>query len=374
MKISLIAPTHLPSKRANTIQVMKMAQALVSGGHEVLMLAPGADPNLEWNDIAKHYGLERQFPIEWQSARTYMRRYDFGYRAVRRAQNWKADLIYTRLPQSAAFASVSGLPTILEVHDLPRSRMGKILFSRFLKGSGARRLVVITHALAEDLGEKLSAPQDESFTIVAPDGVDLNRYQNLLSPNEAREKLGFPDRFTAGYTGHMYAGRGVEQILSMAAGLPEIIFLLVGGEPGDVARLESEVNTAGLQNIILTGFVPNAELHEYQSACDVLLMPYQDRVAASSGGDIGRYLSPMKLFEYLACGRPIISSDLKVFREVLSEENAVLLAPDDLDAWLAALLSLQNDPKRRAKLAVSARASAAAYSWEARATRMLEGL
>ena len=89
-------------------------------------------------------------------------------------------------------------------------------------------------------------------------------------------------------------------------------FLIVGGEPQDVENLRQRVRVIGLKNVILTGFVPNARLPLYQAACDVLLMPYQRQVAASSGGDIARYLSPMKLFEYMACERPIISSDLPV--------------------------------------------------------------
>ncbi len=143
--------------------------------------------------------------------------------------------------------------------------------------------------------------------------------------------------FTAGYTGHLYAGRGGELMIELAARLPEITFLLVGGEPPDVARLQAKVNARQLDNVILTGFIPNADLPLYQAACDVLLMPYQKPVAASSGGDIAPYLSPMKLFEYLACGRAILSSDLPVLREVLNPANAVLLDPETSRAWAAAL-------------------------------------
>ncbi len=118
----------------------------------------------------------------------------------------------------------------------------------------------------------------------------------------------------------------------MAECLPEVTFLLVGGDPEDVGRLQAQAK--GLKNVILTGFIPNVDLPLYQAACDVLLMPYQRQVAASSGGDIARYLSPMKLFEYLACGRAILCSDLPVLHEVLNPENAVLLPPDDTQAWV----------------------------------------
>jgi len=127
----------------------------------------------------------------------------------------------------------------------------------------------------------------------------------------------------------------------------------------------------GLKNVILTGFVPNAELPRYQAACDVLLMPYQRQVAASSGGDISRYLSPMKLFEYLACERPIVSSDLPVLREVLHAGNSILLPCDDTDAWVSALQKLEIDAGLRQRLATQARLDAQQYTWEARAEKIL---
>jgi glycosyltransferase involved in cell wall biosynthesis len=100
-------------------------------------------------------------------------------------------------------------------------------------------------------------------------------------------------------------------------------------------------------------------------------MPYQRNVSASSGGDIARYLSPMKLFEYLACGRPILSSDLPVLREVLNPKNAVLLPPDEIEAWVAAIRELRHNPAQCAAMAAQAQQDVQQYSWEARAARIL---
>jgi hypothetical protein len=159
MKIALIAPTHLPSRRANTLQVMKMAQAFTCLGHTVRVAVPGSVAHtVPWDELAHLYGLHVQFPVEWLPAWPLMRRYDYGMRSVRWALGWNADLVYTRLPQAAAFASALGAATIFEVHDLPARTMGAWLFRRFLKGSGRRRLVAITHALATDLAAKFGTP------------------------------------------------------------------------------------------------------------------------------------------------------------------------------------------------------------------------
>jgi glycosyltransferase involved in cell wall biosynthesis len=402
MKIAVIAPTAIPSRRANTIQIMKMSQALANLGHIVHLVAPDANApgrNLErkqvddwgesWDALSYHYGLQAvpptpdaapaKFFITWLPSRANLRRYDYALRAVNWARRIHADLLYTRLPQAAALSSQAGVPTIFEIHDLPKGRVGTLLFHWFLKGRGRRRLVMITQALAEDL-QRLGAPaperSDHPFTIIAPDGVDLTRFVNLPDPTTARASLHppLPERFTVGYTGHLYAGRGMELLLALASRLSAINFLVVGGEPEEIAHLMEQVKNQGIANVFVAGFVPNSELPHYQAACEALLMPYQRQVAASSGGDIARYLSPMKVFEYMACGRVIISSDLAVLGEVLNSQNSIRLPPDDLEAWVEGLQSIQADPVKLNRLSSQARRDAELYTWDRRAQRLLENI
>ena len=390
MNIALIAPTFIPSRRANTIQVMKMAQALALNGHSVHLASPGepaqprreGDPSFarestssgaDWPNLSHHYGLTVEFPITWLPAHPRFRGYDYALRALRHARRAHATLLYTRHPQTAALSSLFGQPTIFEIHDLPHG-VAKILLRAFIAGRGRRRLIAITRALAKDVN-RVSKIEN---LLILPDGVDLSRYQNLPSPTQARDALQFqdPKRPTAGYTGHLYDGRGLHHMLKIAAQLPELQFLIAGGNPEDVERLQNKISNqqSAINNLTFTGFIPNADLPHYQAACDLLLMPYQRRVAASSGGDIAPYLSPMKLFEYLASGRAILSSDLPVFREVLNQENAVLLPPDNVDAWVGAIRDLLAHPEKRSALGERARQDAEKYTWEARAEKMLEGL
>lgn len=372
MRIAQIVPSRIPNTTANSLQGMKMAQAFTELGHDLRLYAPGIDPELPWEQLAENYGLRTQFEIEWLPSRRWLRRYDFARAAVSAAGRWGVDLIYTRLPQAAAFAARRGAPTIHEIHDTPKGRGGPRLLRGYLAAPGAQRLVVITRALADALQARYGISPD--LLQVAPDGVDLERYDQLPDPATARQQLGLPEGFTAGYTGHLYAGRGVDLILALARQLPEMRFLIAGGRRHDVLRVQEELNAQSIDNVTLTGFIPNAEIANYQAACDVLLMPYQSQVAASSGGDIASYLSPMKLFEYLASGRPIMASQLPVLGEVLNEENAVLLPGDDVAGWAAALQALEADQGQRQRLGQAARASAQQYSWRARAERILAGL
>ncbi len=367
MNILLPAPTYLPSRRANTIQVMKMAQALTEAGARVRLLVPDPyrRPPPPWENLARQYGLRTRFGITWLPVRPSRRSYDYAWQVLRLARRDAPDLLYTRHPQAAAWSSLAGIPTVLEVHDLPRGHLGPLWFRAFLRGRGGRGLIAITRALQE----ALPLGGWERPLLALPDGVDLPRYAALPDPPQARAALGLPERFTAGYTGHLYPGRGADLLLQLAARLPEITFLLAGGDPEAVERLRRRGR--GLPNLRLTGFIPNADLPRYQAACEVLLMPYQRRVAASSGGDIAPYFSPMKAFEYLACGRALLSSDLPALREVLHPGNALLLPPDDPAAWETALRSLREDPARRAALGAQARRDAVQYGWLTRARRIL---
>jgi len=393
MKIGIIAPTTIPARRANTLQIMKMTQAFVELGHDVRLAVPDVSRNQDvgernWINIAHHYGLSQEFLIDWLPSRTKLRRYDYAWSAVRWARGWQAEIIYTRLPQAAALAANQGLGTILEIHDFPQGFFGPRLFKRFLHGKGALRLIVISKILKKDLRDEFGPQVKQPFTKIIPDGVDLIRYADLPDPIDSRGELipkiqgtidkyhtqFFPDRFTAGYTGHLYPGRGINVILAIAEQFPEMNFLIVGGEPKDVDDFRRTASERRLQNVTFTGFIANAELPMYQAACDVLLMPYQRIVAASSGGDIARYLSPMKLFEYLACGRAICSSDLPVLREVLSEDIAILLPPEDIESWVIALRELRDNPMRRNDLATKAQQAAGLYSWDSRVKKILEGI
>ncbi len=192
-------------------------------------------------------------------------------------------------------------------------------------------------------------------------------------PGRHARKLNLPEQPTAVYTGHFYAGRGMELLFGLAQRLPQVHFLWVGGRPQDVIRWKARLDSAGVENVTLTGFVDKNELPLYQAAGDFLLMPYEKAIAGSSGGNSAAICSPMKMFDYLAAGRVILSSDLPVLHEVLNEKNTVFCPAEDVDAWQAALESLLADPARCERLAQQARLDGQKFSWLARAQKALDG-
>ncbi len=372
MKIVCIAASFVPSNTANSIQVMKTTHALAELGHSVTLLVPGEEKT-NWNNLQSFYGLRQQFDVEWIPENLAFRRYDYAFKAVQRARQLSPDLVYTWVLQTAVLSLGRGIPTILELHDRVTGRLGPWLFKRFWRSHALHRLLTNTAALRKVLVDQFHLTPEPDQILTAPNGVELERYRDLPSPEKAREKLGLPQGFTAGYTGHFYAGRGMPLMLALAKALPDIRFLWVGGQAQDVAYWKDRLKAEGINNVTLTGFVDNAILPRYQAAADVLLMPYGNRIAGSGGGNSVEIASPMKMFEYMAAGRPILSSDLPVIHEILNEDMAVFCPPEDFHAWEKALPGLQEDQVRRESLAAASLKAVQAYSWQARAERALSG-
>ena len=363
MKIVCISAAQIPSDTANSIQVMKVCQAFAQVGCSVTLLVPGNQrPAISDQELMGHYGLEKLFSIEWLPGRS---RRLFPWKAVVRARRLHADLLYAWPIQSAALGLLVGLPSMLEMHDQASGRFGPLWLRLFLLLPGRKRLLPITHALRRALQLPGKAP------VVAPDGVDIERYQNLPDTRSIRRKLDLPEAPLVLCTGHLYAGRGADLFLYLASKFPQAHFIWVGGRPQDVATWKERA--AGLANTTFTGFVPNESIPLYQSAADILLMPYEQTVTTSSGGNTAEICSPMKMFEYMAAGRAILTSDLPVLHEVLDESMAVFCPLEDAGGWETALAGLLNDPQRRQTLGQCARTAAGQYSWMRRARRILDG-
>ena len=107
---------------------------------------------------------------------------------------------------------------------------------------------------------------------------------------------------------------------------------------------------------------------------DILIMPYQKEVSVSSGGNTVDWMSPMKTFEYMATGKPLISSDLPALREVLNEDVAVLVEPDNVEQWKSSIENTLTNSSFANKIAQNARQKAEANPWESRAHNILGSL
>ncbi len=372
MKIACIATSRVPSSTANSIQLMKVCHSMAEIGHEVRLWVPGTEP-AAWQELASQYGLCQQFEISWVKSFHSLRRYDFTWKSVRQAAGWGAELVYTWLPQAGTLAMRMGKAAILELHDRPVGLMGPFFVRRFIQMKGRKRLLTITEALRQVVETSLHVRIPEENLLIAPNGVEAERYANLPGAAEARKRLELPDRFSAVYSGHFYRGRGMSLLKGLAKCFPEVQFLWVGGTLESCESMCKTLREEEIGNVVLTGFIENSRLPLYQAAGEILMMPYERSIAGSSGGNSADICSPMKMFEYLACGRAILTSDLPVLHEVLDAGNACFCEPENLESWSAGLRRLMDDPEYRQSLSRGALATAARFTWRERARRALEG-
>jgi len=368
MRIVAIAGSQIPSDTANSLQVMKACQALVQLGHDLTLIVPGnRKPEIE--NLKSHYGLQTDFHIEWIP--TTNRRL-FPWQAMRHALALKPDLVYAWLIPTAVFALLFKIPAVFETHIHPSGTLGPLWHRAFAKLRGRKRLASITQALVDLLDVKYNIRLQPDEVVVTPNGVDIERFASLPDPVTARQKLNFPSAPTVMCTGHLYTGRGADLFLALAKEIPQAHFIWVGGRPEDV---ETWKHRAQSDNITFTGFIPNQDLPLYQSAADILLMPYSRSIMGSSGtADSASVASPMKMFEYMAAGRAIVTSDLPVIREVLNESNAVFCEPDNLEDWKVGIEKLLADEPRRLALGKRAKQDVGGYTWLARAEKILKSL
>lgn len=376
MKIALITNSRIPSLTANSIQAMKVAQALMQLGHDIRMFAPKETDAVNYELLTTHYGLRLTPDLELLPSIKRLKRLDFIVRAQRAAQKFGAELIYTWLPQSAALGAWMGYPVVLEMHADNSGRLGAWWLGQFWKAKTPKVMTVTTSALRKALERSTNFQFKDEAALLAPNGVELEKYAGLPSPVEARRQLNLKEGATVGFTGHIYPGRGADLLFELAKQMPNVNFLWVGGTAELVDFWRGKLTEAKMTNVTMTGFVNHEVIPLYQAAADVLLMPYSRSIEASSGQDIAEVINPMKMFEYMAAGRAIVCADLVSIREVLNEGNAVFCEAGDwrlvIGDWKAAIESLLADEARRTALSAQARKDVEQLTWIKREERVMD--
>lgn len=371
MKIVYISNSTIPSRTANSIHVMKMCQAFAQHGHEVVLLAPDRkDKNLEANveNIYEYYGVEKCFKVEklpWLPVKG--RGHIYGFLAALKSKFLSPYLVYGRSLTGCYFSSFFKSPVMFESHQpiYDSGRISELLFRRLIKHDTLKYLVVITGSLKKYYEANFTISKDQ--IIIAHDAADEPKYQN-----NGEVDLGNPDRLQVGYTGHLYPGKGMEIIAELAKRCSWADFHIIGGMEEDIAKWKMKLNN--VNNVYFYGFVPHGKVDKYLRACDVLLAPYQKRVSACGGGDIAKWMSPLKIFEYMAAGKPIVCSNLSVLTEVLTDgKTALLCSPEDIASWEKALIRLHEDFSLQAYLSDNARNEFINnYTWTARAKKLIK--
>ncbi len=367
MHITYIANSRIPTERANGIQVVHTCEALANDGMTVELVVPRRLNSLK-EDPYGYYGVQKNFSIRKVPSLDLVWFGKIGFFI----QEWtflvsvffflllshREGVIYVR-GERLARGIIRVVPkrrVFLESHMVPKD-FGTYE-EAFKKAAG---IIVITKYYENELRAK-----GLKNVLYAPDGVTISSFDIALSKKEAREKLGLPfSKKIAIYAGHLYAWKGADVLANAARLLPEnTVVVFVGGSPEDMAPFKKKYDND--PRILIVGQRPYKEIPLYLKAADVLVLPNTAKETVSR-----HYTSPVKLFEYMASGRPIIASDLPSIRDVLNEKNAVLVPPDNPEAFAGAIIDLLNNHTHAEAIATMALRDVQQYSWSNRARSII---
>lgn len=375
MRLYYIANARIPTEKAHGSTIMKSCEAFAREGIHVTLVVPYRRNALR-GDPFSYYGLAPLFRIVVLPAIDIF----FLERLVGRFTFWvhlfsfyvslffwilfqsRKIVIYSRDTLSV-FLALLQFEVVFECHLIPSYKRTYFALQRMCK-----RIIVISGQLRRIYAEN---GYSESQILVAPSGVDTDVFSVDLTKEEARKKLDLPmDMHIIGYFGNfttMGQDKGINDILGAVKHLPStVLFLAVGGGNRDVAHYkEKAAQESVADQCIFLGRIKQQQLAEYQKACDILLMPFPDT------HHYRNHMSPVKMFEYMASGRPIIATRLPTITEVLNNDTALLIEPGDQKGLEGAVELLLENNDLATKLAGEARREVEKYSWRERTKSIL---
>ncbi len=371
-KLVYISNSRMPTQLAHGLQVMSMCRAFTQNGLQVELLVPRRVNRIREAPFS-YYGIEKNFSIKKilcldliflnnRSIFFWIQTLSFLLSVKSYLASKKYDILYTREQMVGLFFK----NFVLEIHSLPKKtrKFHKKIWEK------AKALVVLTPFIKQNLVD-LGIPKEK--IIVSPDGVDLELFDISVSKEEAREKTSLPqNKKLIGYVG-MLRTLGMEKgidtaILAMKRLDENTSLILVGGSLDDINYYKKMAMDKGLENrVIFTGRVSHQEIPIYLKAFDILIAPFPENQHYSY------YMSPMKIFEYMASKRPIITTSLPSLVDILGSGKALLIAPgssEGLSSGIESLLELG----QKEVYSTEAFEAVKGYTWQERARKILESI
>lgn len=364
----LALDVNLEDRQGDAIHVLELTQSLAEQGQHVdLVTATRTSPELGTN--VRHH-----------------RRPDASdYRIVRMAAEVAraagSDVVYERRlsPKIAyAVARLRRIPFVVEVNGIEEEaamqgrdrRSAASPFRRRVRGRMFRRaakVVAVTDRLGAVVRERYGLLAERIVTV--PNGVDAVRFAPM-DPAEARRRVGWEDAPWVTFVGNLVPWQGVATLLravpAVRREVPGVRVAIVGDglSRASLERLADERQVRDAVRFV--GSVPYADVPLHVSAATVCVAPFTRERNEAIG------LSPLKVYEYLACGRPVVASDVPGISDLLRRASAGLtVTPDDPDALAAGIVRLLTHPDDARAMGARGRAFAAAEcTWARTAERV----
>ncbi|MBU1557859.1 glycosyltransferase family 4 protein [Patescibacteria group bacterium] len=237
---------------------------------------------------------------------------------------------------------------------MPRDNfVSRILLKRI------KKIITISQGLKDFYVEKFNVIPDA--ILVAHDGVDLKDFLITIDKDKEIKRLNLPTKKPiVMYLGRLDPWKGVQTLLEASKILNDIQVVVVGeGSELEIFRKE-------YPNVIFKGLLPYRDLAYNQRVADILVIPNSGKSKVSSF-----YTSPLKVFAHMSSSVPVVVSDLPALREVLDENNSILVESDNPENLAEGIKKVLGDKNLAEKISQQALIDVKKYTWELRAKNIL---
>lgn len=365
-----LANQRIPTEKAYGIQITKMCEAFAEQNVNVKLVIPTRN-NLIEKDIFDYYGVKRNFEViklfsldfylygSLDKLAVILKNFLSSKILFLYALSAKADIIYSRDEIALYLLSFFKNNLAFEAHKFSSLRF--LYYRRFLK-IGVKT-VVISGGLRDEFVKFGFNPNN---VLIAHDGVDLEEFNLNITKDEARGKIGLLlDKKIVLYAGQLFDWKGADIAAKAAKMMPGCLFVFVGGVGEYIDNFKNKFG--GQENIVILGQKPHKDIPVYLKAADILVLPNSGKEDVSK-----LYTSPLKMFEYMASGRPIVASELPSLKEILNENNAILVKSDDASSLADGIKIVLTDDILSTRIAQIALEDVKKYSWQERANSILQ--
>jgi len=295
-----------------------------------------------------------------------------SFSALRRALSGRYDAVHSHEEGGLigiVLSAILRVPHLYDMHSSLPQQLSNFAFSRSSLLLGAFRFIErimirrsrVVIVICPSLEETVKAIEPAAHVVLIENAPGSGEEQASETDAAAvRAQWGLaPNTPLVLYTGTFEAYQGLDLLFAamviVKQSRPDARLLLAGGKPDQVARAVADARAAGIGDVtIFAGERPAAEIPAYLLAADVLTSP------RSKGTN-----TPLKIYQYLRSGKPIVATRLLTHTQVLDDETAMLTAPD-ANAFGAGILAMIDDPAAGGRLGRNARVLAETkYSYEA---------
>ncbi|MFW2437770.1 MAG: glycosyltransferase family 4 protein [Arenicellales bacterium] len=396
MKYFYATSARVPGIKAHCSQIAQMCRSFQNAGVDIELLHPNRAklPVYESKSIKEWYGFDQDVPVQALNCVDLLSRLPaglpgiiyqlafnlmtgtFNRSLIKYIKQYQGEFVfYTRdlrvFPKLAE--SFPEVKKIMEFHHLEESP-GSTYDAESKIISAATGIVVLTSPMKEMLVERGYSPEK---VLVESSAVDPETFPGGITSGDARARLKLSEQGKiVAYIGNFHTlglEKGLDTIVQsipmVTREYQDVSFYFVGGPMDYAASYISSLQDSGVDSRHYNFFDRQAykDIYLWLAAADVLVMPLPDHPRFSKN------TSPMKIFEYMTSGRPMVISDLPAFRDVLKHEHNALMVPSNNTAAFAeAVLRLLQDSRLAGELAKNARNDVQHSTWDERAKRITQ--